>query len=98
MNNYHVCSHEVAAVRIVNLQPLLGRNEQLVSPESGLVLVLEDETKHKWLCEKDSVTPTVGDFLVTDKELNVTYIVTAAKFATLFQENKTLTAVATVKE
>jgi len=67
---------------------MLGRNDQLVSPESGLVLVLADETKHKWLCEKDGVMPSVGDWLVTDNELRVVYVVAADKFSTLFQETR----------
>ena len=82
---YRVNSHEVEGSKIVGVKPLLGRNTELMSPEFGLTLVLDDDTHHKWLSEKDSVTPTVGDFLVTDKELNVTYVVSATKFETLFR-------------
>jgi hypothetical protein len=85
MTTYHVKSHAVEGSKIVRIQPLMGRNDQLMSPESGLVLVLDDATKHKWLGEKDGAMPSVGDFLVKDDALNVIYVVAADKFSTLFR-------------
>lgn len=84
MAQYHVNSHGVAALKIAGVLPLMGRNSVLVSPDQGLTLVLEDGSMHNWLAEKDSTFPSVGDFLVRDEELNVTYIVAASKFSTLF--------------
>ena len=83
---YQIKAHEVAVSKIVKLEPLQGRNDQLTSPDVGLLLVLEDSTKQKWLCEKDGASPAAGDFFVTDKELGVTYIVPVAKFKKLFRK------------
>ena len=85
---YHIKSHAVEVSRVTGLQPLMGRNNQLTSPDVGLILVLEDSTKQKWLCEKDGVIPAAGDWFVTDSELHVTYVVSAVKFSTLFDESK----------
>jgi hypothetical protein len=83
--HYRVNSHGVEASRIASVGPLVAQGKML-SPEAGLVLVLENETSHKWLAEKDGDMPSVGDFLVADKELNVTYVVTATKFKASFEE------------
>ena len=88
MTQYKVKSHVVEASRIICIQPLMGRNNQLMSPDAGLVLVLEDNSKHNWVAEKNSHMPVAGDFLVADRELNVTYVVAATKFAVLFREFK----------
>jgi hypothetical protein len=87
MAHYRINSHPVAASRIVGVKPLMGRNTELMSPDFGLTLVLEDETQNKWLCEK-GIVPSVGDFLVHDTELNVTYVVTPTKFKKLFRKPK----------
>ena len=85
---YQIKAHEVSVSKIVKLEPLQGRNDQLTSPDVGLILVLEDSTKQKWLCEKDGVIPAAGDWFVTDKALGVTFVVPAAKFSTLFKRSK----------
>ena len=81
---YRVSSHEVEGSKIVNVQPLLSQGKML-SPDAGLVLVLDDNSKHQWVSEKFGITPTVGDFLVADRELNMTYVVAATKFKKLFR-------------
>jgi hypothetical protein len=81
----HVKSHEVFATKIVGVLPLTNQNGQLISPEAGLVLLLEDRSRHRWLTEQGGVTPTIGDFLVEDRELLAAFIVSAVKFAELFE-------------
>ncbi len=81
---YRVNSHEVEGSKIVNVQPLLASGKML-SPDAGLVLVLEDDSKHNWVAEKNNHTPSVGDFLVTDKELGIVFVVAAAQFQKLFR-------------
>ena len=88
MSTHTVQAHPVEAKKITGIQPLMGRNDQLTSPDVGLILVLEDSTKQKWLCEKDGVIPAAGDFFVTDKALGVSFIVPAQKFGELFVESK----------
>jgi hypothetical protein len=85
---YRVASHNVDAVQILRIQPLMGRNTQVMSPDAGLLLVLSDETKQTWLSEKGSIAPTVGDFLVTDTVLNLSYVVAAANFQKMFRSTK----------
>jgi hypothetical protein len=79
-----VKSHEVFATKITGVLPLTSQNGQLISPEAGLVLLLEDRSRHRWLTEQGGVTPTIGDFLVDDRELRTTFIVSAARFTELF--------------
>lgn len=86
-NRYRVNSHEVEAFKIANVLPLV-MNSAMLSPDAGIVLVLENETRHKWLSEKDGAMPSVGDFFVRDSALNVTYIVDATKFTKLFRGPK----------
>jgi len=81
---YRVSSHEVEGSKIVNVQPLLASGKML-SPDAGLVLVLENDSKHNWVAEKNNHTPSVGDFLISDTELNVVFVVDAAKFKQLFR-------------
>ena len=88
MSTYKIKSHPVEVSRVTGVQPLMGRNTELVSPDVGLILVLEDSTKQKWLCETGGVVPTAGDFFVTDKDLHLAYIVPAVKFKELFRKSK----------
>jgi len=76
---YRVNSHEVEGSKIVNVQPLLASGKML-SPDAGLVLVLADDTKHNWVAEKNNNMPSVGDFLISDSELNVVFALDLGKF------------------
>ena len=80
-------AHAVTAARIISVQPLVTQG-RLVSPDAGLLLVLADGSREKWISEKDNVTPAPGDWLVTDGELHAAYVVSAQKFATLFEVTK----------
>jgi hypothetical protein len=77
-----VKSHAVSATRIAQVLPL--RNSAgPVSPDAGLLLALENGSKHKWIIE-DGAIPVVGAFLVQDADLHTHYVITAEKFAELF--------------
>ena len=86
MPAYRLNTHAVEASRIETLQPLVSQGKVL-APDNGLTLILEDHTKHNWIAEKDGQTPLVGDFLVHDAQLHVTYVVAAHKFTELFHES-----------
>ena len=81
-----VKKHLVTATKIAGVSPLRS-GSQITSPDAGLVLVLEDSTKRKWLIE-DNVLPEVGSWLVHDDVLKTDYVVTAEQFQTLFQETE----------
>jgi len=83
MAAYQVKSHPVTAFRIASVGPLMARG-QVMSPNAGLLLALDNQTTHRWLSEKDGYTPVVGDFFVTDDELKISLIIPAAKFGELF--------------
>ena len=85
---YRVKSHPVEVSRIQSIQPLMGRNSVLTSPDFGLVLILDAGTKRDWLCEKNAPAPVAGDFFVCDDEFHVSYIVAAAKFNEMFEETQ----------
>jgi hypothetical protein len=78
-------SHAVTATKIVSVQPV-RRGDQLMHPDDGIVLVLEDGKKHKWIIE-DGITPLAGDMFVSDADLHAMYVVNAAKFSELFTVN-----------
>jgi hypothetical protein len=78
-----VKEHAVSATRIAQVQPLRGNGGGPMSPDAGLLIVLEDGSKRKWLIE-DGAIPVVGSFLVYDADLHASYLVTAEKFAELF--------------
>ena len=84
-HKYRVNSHAVEGSKIVSIQPLVAQG-RVLAPNAGLTLVLDDESKNKWLNEPNAPTPAVGDFLVRDDELHVAFVVPAAKFKTLFKE------------
>jgi hypothetical protein len=80
-----VKAHDVFAIKIVGVLPLTSQNGNLVSPEAGLVLLLEDRSRHKWLMEHGGVTPSIGDYLVRDEMLHTDYIVGAETYSQLFE-------------
>jgi hypothetical protein len=77
-----VREHAVSATRIVQVLPLRNSAGPM-SPDSGLLIVLETGSKHRWLIE-DGAIPAIGSFLVNDADLHNRYVVTAEKFAELF--------------
>lgn len=79
-----VKAHEVIAQRIQAVQPLVSGG-QMVSPDAGLTLILENESKQRWLAEQDAVVPKTGDWFVQDAELRSSYTVTDATFKKLFR-------------
>ena len=83
---YLVKAHSVTAERIVGLQPLVV-NGVMAAPDAGFTLVLADDSKRRWVADKIGAVPSVEDFLVTDPELNVTYVISAAKFSEMFVED-----------
>jgi hypothetical protein len=77
-----VKKHLVTATRIAQVLPLRNSAGPM-SPDVGLLLALENGSKHKWIIE-DGAIPVVGAFLVQDADLHTHYVVTAEKFAELF--------------
>jgi hypothetical protein len=72
----------VTAVKIVQVSPLRAGG-QITSPDSGVVILLEDSTKRKWLSEGGGI-PEIGSWLIHDEILKTDYVVTENQFATLF--------------
>jgi hypothetical protein len=87
MTRYMARAREVLAAQIVRVEPLMGRNTTLMAPDSGLILVLDDGTKSKWLAE-DGSFPAPDDYVVHDGLLHHDFIVSAAKFRELFTEKE----------
>jgi hypothetical protein len=77
-----VKKHFVTATRIAQVSPL-RHGGQITSPDAGLLLVLSDNTKHKWLIEGGAI-PAIGSWLINDADLHTRYVVTEDKFAELF--------------
>jgi hypothetical protein len=77
-----VNAHKVSAIRIESIQPL-RRGGQLVHPDEGVLIILSDGTKKKWLNE-GGVPAKAGDLLISDTDLNATYVINPEKFAELF--------------
>lgn len=84
MSAYSTKAHSVDAKKITGLAPLLS-GSGMMSPNAGLILILTDDSKHKWVGGSKEITPTIGDWLVQDTELNATFVVAAAKFSELFE-------------
>ena len=83
-----VRAHQVAVAKIIEVQPLV-RNSQLLSPDCGLKLVCSDGRSQTWLAEKEKQSvPAVGDFLVYDDHIHVTYVVSAEIFSSMFAPEK----------
>jgi hypothetical protein len=80
-----VKSHAVTAVRIVQVSPLRAGG-QITSPDAGLLIVLEDGSKRKWLLEANTPVPAIGMWMVHDDVLKTDYVVTAEQFSSLFNE------------
>jgi len=77
-------AHEVSAIRIDAIQPV-RRGDQLLAPDAGVVLILDDRarTKHRWLSE-DGVMPVPGNILIKDDITKSSFVVTAEQFTQLF--------------
>jgi hypothetical protein len=84
MADYQVRAHKITATKIAQVLPLRNSAGPM-SPDAGLLLALENGSKHKWIIE-DGAIPVVGAFLVQDADLHSHYIVSAEKFAELFTE------------
>ena len=78
-------THTVDAKRVAGILPLRSHG-QLMSPDRGLVLILGNDVQHVWLGEGGGIAPEVGDVLITDAELQTTYVVTAQKFSSFFSQ------------
>ena len=86
MSRFQIAAHEVTVERIAGVEMLI-ENSRIVSPESGLILRLDDGSRHVWRSAKNGEPmPLVNDALCTDSELNLTFVVPAAKFNELFVE------------
>ena len=85
MTRYTAQPRGVLAAQIIRVEPLMARNTALLSPDQGLLLVLDSGEKHKWLSEPNAPVPQIGDAFVVDSELGVSLIVPAAKFGQLFE-------------
>lgn len=84
MTRYTAKPRAVSAAQVIRVEPMAGRNSTLLSPDAGLVLILDDNTRQRWLAE-DGAMPSVGWYLVRDDELHHDFVVAAAKFAELFE-------------
>jgi hypothetical protein len=82
---YTVKSHEVQAAKITKTEPIFDHGA-MVAPDRGLILVLDDGSREKWVADKSGVVPQIGDFVITDPELHIRVVVPAARFAVMFQE------------
>lgn len=85
MANFKVNAHQVTACRIVKVEPLISQGKML-SPDAALILVLDDNSKHRWVADKSGTVPVVDDWLVHDAELDITFVVSAEKFALMFTD------------
>jgi hypothetical protein len=86
MSSFHMKEHSVSAQQIEAVQPLRTSGDRFLSPDAGILLVLSDGTKTKYLAEPNVPMPVQGDWFVRDEVLATTFVVTAARFAELFQE------------
>ena len=83
---YEVKSHRVTVQKIAAVEMLI-ENSRIISPEAGLILRLDDGTRHVWRSAKNGEPmPLVNDALVHDPQLNLDFVVPAAKFAEWFTE------------
>jgi hypothetical protein len=81
---YQIRAHEIAAAhKITSVGPLTVRGNML-SPDAGLLLVLEGGASDTWIIEKCGIVPCAGCWLVQD--LFSTYIVSEEDFKKLFYE------------
>jgi hypothetical protein len=87
MATYTVKPHAVTGARILRTEPIYNGGA-MVAPDAGLMLVMEDRSKERWVADKFGAVPHVGDFLVRDPELHCTLVVPAARFSELFAEKE----------
>ena len=83
MANFKVNAHQVTACRIVRIEPAVSQGKML-SPDAALILVLDDNSKHQSVADKSGTV--VDDWLVHDAELDITFVVSAEKFALMFTD------------
>lgn len=81
MSKFIVAAHTVEAEQITGISSLRGLGGQMMGPDAGVLLITADNAKHRWLIDKDGILPEVGDYLVFDANLHVTYVVKAASFS-----------------
>jgi len=80
-------AHPVQVSEVTGVEPLVVAG-QMKSPSVGLTLILADGARHVWLTEKTGAMPVPGDFLISDTELNLDFVVPAGKFSKFFREQK----------
>jgi len=85
MSTYQMNSHAVTARRIDAVLPLVIGGDKMLAPDAGIVLRLDDGTRKKWLAEPNAPMPKVGDWLVSNQELHLTYVVNPEQFQRLFE-------------
>jgi hypothetical protein len=78
-----VKEHSVIAVRVTGVLPLRNSAGPM-SPDAGLLIVLEDGSKRKWLLEAYAPVPAPGMWLIHDDILKTDYVMSAEQFAELF--------------
>jgi hypothetical protein len=79
-----VKEHAVSATRIAQVQPLRGNGGGPMSPDAGLLIVLEDGSKRKWLLDANAPVPAPGMWLIHDDILKTDSVVSAEQFSELF--------------
>ncbi len=82
MSKVQVKQHPVTALRVTQISAM-KRGAQIVSPDAGVVLTLEDNSSLRWLLEGNSV-PAIGSVVIKDDLMHTQYLVTASEFAELF--------------
>lgn len=84
MSKFIVTKHDVQADKIVELGPLVRPGYGPLNPNAGVVLILENGSRHNWVPVNNEPTPQPGDYLVVDAIVGTTYTVPVAKFTALF--------------
>jgi len=87
MSTYILKSRAIEAKRIISVNPLTIRG-QMVGPNEGLLLALENGGTQRWVGYNGERMPIAGDYSVTDSELDSIYVVAADKFILLFDETE----------
>jgi len=82
---HQIKAHAVDAQQISAVQPLRVGGDKMLAPDAGIILVLDDGRKTKWLAEPNVPMPVANDYYVVDSELHTTYVIPADKFDSLFE-------------
>ena len=85
MSRFQIAAHEVEVTKIAAIEMLI-EHSRIISPETGLILRLDDGARHVWGAAKNEAMPLVGDALVSDPDLQLTFVVPASRFSELFTE------------